>query len=457
MGNLEHNLTEGSVIKNLILFSLPFVGSFVLQSLYSTVDLFIVSHYAGTYSISGLNIVAQITDLVLGIAIGLLSAATVMIAQYVGAGKEKEIHKTIETTFTLVIILAVIMTIGMQIFMNPILHILQTPLESYQEASNYYRVVISGILFTFMYNAIANILRGMGDSKNPLYFVIISTGINIILDIIFVGKMHMGAGGAALATVIAQMCSVLVSIIYLRKIDFPFDFKLSSFHIDQEKIKIMFQIGIPSAFQNFMLNFSLVVLIAVANLLGVYASAAVGIVAKINVIFILPVIALHAALSAIVGQNVGAGKLKRVEKTAIVELIISSLYSLFICVIMWCFSKELLSIFTNDAQTLLVGANYFKGNCWDYVIVMPLAYCLSGIFIGSGHTSYVAVGNTVGALASRIPLAYFLSNILGWGTLGIGIAYPISTAVTNIVYIYCLIKGKWKTAVTTKEDMNLSE
>lgn len=163
------------------------------------------------------------------------------------------------------------MTIGMQIFMNPILHILQTPLESYQEASNYYRVVISGILFTFMYNAIANILRGMGDSKNPLYFVIISTGINIILDIIFVGKMHMGAGGAALATVIAQMCSVLVSIIYLRKIDFPFDFKLSSFHIDQEKIKIMFQIGIPSAFQNFMLNFSLVVLIAVANLLGVYA------------------------------------------------------------------------------------------------------------------------------------------------------------------------------------------
>ena len=140
-----------------------------------------------------------------------------------------------------------------------------------------------------------------------------------------------------------------------------------------------------------------------------------------------------------------------------VELIISSLYSLFICVIMWCFSKELLSIFTNDAQTLLVGANYFKGHCWDYVIVMPLAYCLSGIFIGSGHTSYVAVGNTVGALASRIPLAYFLSNILGWGTLGIGIAYPISTAVTNIVYIYCLIKGKWKTAVTTKEDMNLSE
>ena len=226
---------------------------------------------------------------------------------------------------------------------------------------------------------------------------------------------------------------------------------------DQEKIKIMFQIGIPSAFQNFMLNFSLVVLIAVANLLGVYASAAVGIAAKINVIFILPVIALHAALSAIVGQNVGAGKLKRVEKTAIVELIISSLYSLFICIIMWCFSKELLSIFTNDAQTLLVGANYFKGHCWDYVIVMPLAYCLSGIFIGSGHTSYVAVGNTVGALASRIPLAYFLSNILGWGTLGIGIAYPISTAVTNIVYIYCLIKGKWKTAVTTKEDMNLSE
>ena len=449
MGNLEHNLTEGSVIKNLILFSLPFVGSFVLQSLYSTVDLFIVSHYAGTYSISGLNIVAQITDLVLGIAIGLLSAATVMIAQYVGAGKEKEIHKTIETTFTLVIILAVIMTIGMQIFMNPILHILQTPLESYQEASNYYRVVISGILFTFMYNAIANILRGMGDSKNPLYFVIISTGINIILDIIFVGKMHMGAGGAALATVIAQMCSVLVSIIYLRKIDFPFDFKLSSFHIDQEKIKIMFQIGIPSAFQNFMLNFSLVVLIAVANLLGVYASAAVGIAAKINVIFILPVIALHAALSAIVGQNVGAGKERRARKAMLTGMAFGAGVGVFVMLGTFFFGDTLAAAFTNDTQVILRAAEFLKGFSPE-AIVTCILFSFIGYYNGHSKTMFVMIQGIAQSFLVRLPMSWIMSIQPSASLTMIGLA--ASTATCFGILINTLYYKKMKKTLVFEDE-----
>ncbi len=444
MSKTENKLTEGAVTKTLIVFSLPFIGSFLLQALYSVVDLLIVSHFAGTYSISGLNIVAQLTDMVLGFAIGFLSGATVLIAQYLGAGKKEDMLKTIQTSFTFILILGVIVTGIMLVLVHPVLNLLQTPTESYQEAYRYYVVVMAGVIFIFMYNAIASILRGMGDSKHPMLFVLIATVSNIILDLVFVGRFQMGAGGAALATVIAQALSVFISVIYLKKIDFPFDFRLSSFRIDRKTLRNLMRLGIPSAFQDTILNVSLVFLIGMANILGVYASAAVGIAAKINVIFILPNVALHSSLATIVGQNVGAGKLERGVKTARLEFLISAGYSLVICVIMWFFSKELLQIFTNDPNTLQVGAQYFKGHCWDYFVVMPLAYCLGGLYIGTGHTMYVAIANLCGAVISRMPLAYVLSQLAGFGVLGIGIAYPISTTVTVAVYLIFLFMGKWK-------------
>ncbi|MDD7113553.1 MAG: MATE family efflux transporter [Lachnospiraceae bacterium] len=444
MSKTENKLTEGAVTKTLIVFSLPFIGSFLLQALYSVVDLLIVSHFAGTYSISGLNIVAQLTDMVLGFAIGFLSGATVLIAQYLGAGKKEDMLKTIQTSFTFILILGVIVTGIMLVLVHPVLNLLQTPTESYQEAYRYYVVVMAGVIFIFMYNAIASILRGMGDSKHPMLFVLIATVSNIILDLVFVGRFQMGAGGAALATVIAQALSVFISVIYLKKIDFPFDFRLSSFRIDRKTLRNLMRLGIPSAFQDTILNVSLVFLIGMANILGVYASAAVGIAAKINVIFILPNVALHSSLATIVGQNVGAGKLERGVKTARLEFLISAGYSLVICVIMWFFSKELLQIFTNDPNTLQVGAQYFKGHCWDYFVVMPLAYCLGGLYIGTGHTMYVAIANLCGAVISRMPLAYVLSQLASFGVLGIGIAYPISTTVTVAVYLIFLFMGKWK-------------
>ena len=444
MSKTENKLTEGSITKTLVVFSLPFIGSFLLQALYSVVDLLIVSHFAGTYSISGLNIVAQLTDMVLGFAIGFLSGATVLIAQYLGAVKKEDMIKTIQTSFTFILMLGVIVTVVMLALVHPVLNLLQTPAESYQEAYRYYVVVMAGVIFIFMYNAIASILRGMGDSKHPMFFVLIATVSNIILDLIFVGGFQMGAGGAALATVIAQAFSVVISVIYLKKIDFPFDFRLSSFRIDRKTLRNLMRLGIPSAFQNTILNVSLVFLIGMANILGVYASAAVGIAAKINVIFILPNVALHSSLATIVGQNVGAGKLERGVKTARLEFLISAGYSLIICAIMWFFSKELLQIFTNDPNTLQVGAQYFKGHCWDYFVVMPLAYCLGGLYIGTGHTMYVAIANLCGAVISRMPLAYVFSQLAGFGVLGIGLAYPISTTVTVTVYLIFLVMGKWK-------------
>lgn len=445
-----NDLTEGSVAKKLILFSIPLIGAYLLQSLYSMVDMLIVSHLAGTYSMSAVNIVAQVGQVVTGVAFGFLSGTTVIVAQYLGAGKKEEEKKAIETSFAFIFWLSVIATIVLLLLTDPLLKLLQTPKECYQEAWNYYVIYMAGTIFVFFYNGISSVLRGLGDSKNPLYFVVLSTMINIGLDLIFVGPLHMGAAGAALATIIAQASSVILSIFYLRKIGFSFDFKPKSFKIDKEQLKLLFQLGTPAALQETLLNVSLVVLVAVANSLGVYESAAVGIGSKINVIFILPVCALNVALATMVGQNMGAGKMDRVMKATKLDFIYSALYSAVICAVMWVFSRELLMIFTDDPQTLAVGANYFKGHCWDYLLLMPFGYCFGGLFLGTGHSSYVAIANGVGALVSRIPLCIVLAHFMGLGVVGIGLAYPISTFFTDLTYFFFYFKGDWKKSVLSK-------
>lgn len=447
MGN---DLTEGSVSKTLILFSLPFVGAYLLQSLYSIVDMLIVSYLAGTYSVSAVNIVGQVAQVVLGIAVGFLSGSTVVIAQYMGAGQKDHVKRAIETAFSFVIVLSVLITAVTLLFTDPLLKILQTPEECYREAWNYYVIYMAGTIFVFLYNAIASVLRGMGDSKSPLLFVVISTLLNVVLDILFVGPLGWGAGGAAFATIISQAVSVLIAVFYLKRMDFSFHFQWKSlFRIDREQLQFIFRLGTPAALQETLLNVSLVVLIAVANALGVYASAAVGFGAKINVIFILPVCALNASLATMVGQNIGAGRMDRAMEAAKLELLYSGLYSAVICVIMWIFSKELLMIFTDDPLTLAVGANYFKGHCWDYLLLMPIGYCFGGLFLGAGKSSYIAIANGCGALLSRIPLSIFLAHTMGLGVVGIGIAYPISTMVTDLVYLILYWKGDWKKSLIT--------
>ena len=439
-----NDLTEGSVAKKLIFFSIPLIGAYLLQSLYSMVDMLIVSRLAGTYSMSAVNIVGQVAQVVTGVAFGFLSGTTVIVAQYLGAGKREEVQKAIGTSFAFIFWLSLLSTAVLLLLTDPLLQLLQTPQECCQEARNYYVIYMAGTIFVFFYSAISAVLRGLGDSKNPLYFVIISTVLNILLDLVFVGPLKMGASGAALATILAQAVSVLLAVWHLKRSGFAFDFHPKNCKIAPEQLKLLFQLGTPVAVQETLLNVSLVVLVAVANSLGVYESAAVGIGSKINVIFILPVCALNVALATMVGQNIGAGRMDRAMQATRLELLYSALYSAVICAIMWFFSKELMMIFTDDPRTLAVGANYFKGHCWDYLLVMPFGYCFGGLFLGTGHSSYVAIANGVGALFSRIPLCFVLAHVMGLGVVGIGLAYPISTLFTDIAYFYFYFKGDWK-------------
>lgn len=438
------NLVEGPIVKTLLLFAVPLIGSFLLQSLYSLVDMIIISHFAGTFSVAGVNVAAQISDLVLACITGFLAGPTVIVAQMIGSGKEDKLKKTIQTTFSCVLIMSVLVTIIMHLLRKPILYLVNTPVECFGEASNYYIVSMSGIIFVFLYNTISSLLRGMGDSKNPLYFVMISTGVNVILDLLFVAIFHLGALGAALATVIAQAASVCFSILYLKKTHFPFSFLPSELHIDLEQLKNIFRLGTPAAIQNSFLNFSLVFLIAVANSLGVYESSTVGIGGKINVIFILPIIAVSNALGPMIGQNIGAEKMDRAMKSLRAGLFLTSCYGAVIFLLWWNIPEIIFHIFTSDTRVLQLGAEYLKGHCFDYLLVMPAAYCFGALYVATGHTTYVAVSNIIGALISRIPLSYFLALVCQLGVVGIGYAYPISTTVIMICYLFLFVRGGWR-------------
>ena len=289
MSKFEVNLSEGSVLKKLIGFSLPFLLSSIIQSLYNVADMLIVGNFSGTAGLSGVNIGGQVTFILTNITIGFCIGGSVLIAQYIGAKKEEAMAKAVSTLITMLLIIAVCITVLMVALRVPVLKLIQTPAESFDESSKYLFVTVLGLVFIFGYNALAAILRGMGDSKRPLYFVTVACVTNVFLDLLFVAVFDMGAEGAAIATVISQALSMLLCIIYLKRKGFIFDFKPSSFKIDIPMLKLITRIGLPTAAQNGITSLSFLFITALVNVVGgVNSSAAVGVVAKINSFAILP-------------------------------------------------------------------------------------------------------------------------------------------------------------------------
>jgi len=236
MNNFENNMSQGNVLKKLILFSLPFLASNLIQSFYNVADMLIVGNFCGKEAMSGVNIGGQVTFILTNIVIGFSMGATVLIGQYIGANNREAMRRVIATILTLLIGLAVVITVVMLIFKNFVLDLIQTPPEAYGEADRYLTVTLIGIVFIFGYNALSAILRGMGDSKRPLYFVTVACLTNVVLDLIFVAGFNWAAWGAAVATVISQALSMALCIIYMIKKKFDFDFKLSSFKIYKDQL-----------------------------------------------------------------------------------------------------------------------------------------------------------------------------------------------------------------------------
>lgn len=447
----QNNLSKGNVVKQLVFFALPFVISNLVQTLYSVVDMIVVGHFNGTVSMSGVNIGSQVTNLMTILAVGLSAGATVLIAQSVGAGKTKKLQKVIGTLFTSLIILAVIMTALMLIFHVQLLNLIKTPEESFQEASNFLNVTALGTIFIFGYNALSAIMRGMGDSKSPLYFVTVACFTNILLDLLFVGGFHQGATGAGIATVISQALSMILCIIYLVRRKFVFDFRLKSFGIDREQLQALLKLGLPISFQNLIGSISFLFITALVNSYGVTASAAVGAVGKYNGFAILPAIAMNAAISTMCAQNLGAGREDRARKTLITGMIISCIISYSIFVLTRLFPEQILAVFVKDDEMIRVGLPYLKAFSIDYLLV-PIYFSMNGLFIGAGHTTYSLFSYILSGIIIRMPMAFLYSSVFHLGLFGVGLAIPSATLSSILLNLWFFYSGRWR-----KQTIHLSD
>ncbi|MDD3367611.1 MAG: MATE family efflux transporter [Lachnospiraceae bacterium] len=439
---LNTDLTQGSIVKTLICFALPFLLANILQSLYGAVDLFVVGKYCAPESVAAVSTGTQVTQIITSLVTGLTLGSTILVGKYKGMQDLERVKKAIATTLSVFTIVAILLTILMLVFEAPILRLLNTPEEAFAHTMAYVAICSWGNIFICGYNALSAILRGYGDSTRPMIFVGIACVLNIILDFVFVKFCGMGVAGTALATVISQAVSMIIAIWYLRKTDFVFDFKPRSFRITPVLGKELAFVGIPISFQELMVRISFLYLTAVMNHCGVAAASVVGIGSKYDVFAMLTTTSIASALAAITAQNVGAGKEARARKS----LWYGMGFAVFVSCLFWLwaqFSPEtMIGAFHNDPAVIAAGVPYFKSCSYDYICVAIL-FCLNGYLNGKAKTLWTMVSCTFGALALRIPLIYFFAEKFSedLGMLG-RIAPTVSFIMAFYTMVYVLFEDK---------------
>ncbi len=457
MNKFENNLSEGSVFKKLLLFALPFLISNIVQSLYNVADMLIVGNFCGPESMSGVSLGGQVTFILTNIVFGLGTGATVLIGQYLGAGQREKMQKITATVLTMLVGIGLFITVIMIGLRDPLLRLIRTPAESFSETSSYLTVTLTGIVFIFGYNALSAIMRGMGDSKRPLWFVSIACAVNIVLDFVFVAGLRMAAFGAALATVISQAVSMFLCILYMRKNDFHFDFKLTSFKLDLSELRKMLKIGFPSAIQNGVTSISFLLIQVMVNVVGgVFASAAIGAAGKFNSFAIMPVFAMSASISTMAAQSFGAGKVDRAAKACRIGMAFAAGIGILVFILTQMFAGEIIALFGDDARMIVDGEVYLRTFSFDYLIV-PFMFCLNGLFIGGGHTMFSLFNSMLSSILLRVPVSYLFGVVLDWGIRGIGMGAPAASAGSLIIALIFLLSGKWKENAVQKRDAELGE
>ena len=441
MAKLEKDLVKGSVVKQLILFSMPILLSNLIQTLYSVADMIIVGQACGAASMAGVNIGSQVTFVITNMVFGLSIGATILIGQYKGSQNRQGIVHTIGTLFTSLAFLAVVLTILMLLVQKPILRLMQTTPDVFPEASKYFFVTTLGNIFIFGYNALSAVMRGMGDSKNPLIFVGIACVTNVVLDIIMVPKM--AATGAAVATVISQALSMILCILFLRRNNFVFDFSRESLKIHKPTLKLILKLGVPTSIQNVATGFSFLFLTALVNTISTDATAAVGAVGKLNGFAILPAVAMSGAISAMVAQNIGAGRMDRAKQTLYWGTVISIIISIVIFAIVTIFPEACMRIFIDEEGVIKSGVEYLTAFKYDYLTV-PFLFCLNGLFIGTGHTTISLVNGIVSSILFRIPASYLFGMMMKMGLVGVGLGAPVASVAALLFATVFYISGKWK-------------
>ena len=434
----NRELTEGSIVGNIVVFSVPFLAAYFLQTLYGLADLFIAGQFNGASVISAVSIGSQMMHMFTVIIVGLAMGTSVLIGQATGAGDFPRVSKIIGNTFSFFLIFSAAVTV-LLFFSAPLLvRLVSTPAESVRETVTYLRICFLGIPFIVFYNVIASIFRGKGDSKTPMYFVAVACVLNILLDFIFIGALKMRAGGAALATVLSQAVSVLLGVrsLFLKSRE---GVSRKDFKLEAGILSGILKIGFPVAAQDGFVQVSFMIITIIANRRGVDVAAAVGIVEKIITFLFLIPSSMLSSISSIAALNIGAQKPERARKTLWAGTFITVALGLFFAVLFQFISRPVLSVFTSEAQVVLLGVQYLKSYVFDCAFA-AVHFCFNGYFCAIGKSIISFIHNSISIIFIRIPGAYFASKIWPETLYPMGWAAPLgsllSATICILVYFY---------------------
>lgn len=442
--SIVSDFTQGSIPKQMVKFALPFMLSNMMQVFYSLVDMMVVGHFVGADGLSAVSIASQIFTFMTMLCIGLSTGGQVIIAQLIGQGKKEELGHTIGTMFTVLGIMAVIMTFAGLCFARPLLILLNAPVESYEMAFSYIIVCSIGIIFTYGYNMLSAVLRGMGDSKHPFMLIVAASIINVVFDLLFVGVMGMGVAGAAIATIMGQAFSFIGAVILLshNKNEFGFDFKPRSFRIHRPSLKKLIRLGIPFALQGCAINISMMFVNSLVNNVGVFASATFGVGIKVDDLVNKITQGITFAVSSMVGQNYGAGNCKRIRKIVFYAWGMSFVcYAIYVA-IYFTHAEDMFSLFTDDINVISLAKVYVSAIIWNYP-AMAMMRGSNGFIQGIGNGRLSLLFAILDGFVFRILLSYLFGIALGFGLFGFFLGYGLATYGTAIPGVIYFLSGRW--------------
>lgn len=447
--SVSKDFTKGKIPKQLLLFTLPFMASNALQVLYSTIDMMIVGKYVGTAGLSAVAQSSQIVNFATMVCLGVSNAGQVLVSQAIGSGKKEKMNHIIGTLFSILVILALAFSAGILCFRTEILHVMHVPAESYQMAMQYLIICISGLVFTAGYNMVSAVLRGMGDSKRPLLFIVIASVVNLVLDILFTGILGWGVAGAAWATIIGQAVSLMFSVYYLynHRWEFGFDFKKESFVIEKNYAKMIIGLGAPMAVQSGFINLSMLFVNSMINKVGVVASATFGVGCRIDDIVNKISQGIQYAAMPMISQNIGAKNQERAKKVVYFAWLYSAILTTFFMTLYICFGKQLFMVFSDDIQVHQMSKIFISAILWMFPAFAVMRG--SGAFIqGLGNAKLSMILALLDGVVLRIGLSWLFGSFLHMGFYGYVLGYalaPYGYAVPSMIYF---IVGKWKNRKT---------
>ncbi len=431
---MKKDLTVGSVPKNLLLFSLPYLLSYFLQTLYGMADLFIVGQFNAVEASTAVSVGSQLMHMLTVMIVGLAMGTTVSIAHAVGSKNDRKAASVIGNTVTVFSLLSVALTVLLILAVRPIVSLMATPAEAVEGTVSYLKICFAGIPFITAYNIISSILRGMGDSRSPMYFIAVACAANIGFDYLFIGALGMGPSGAALGTVLAQTVSVVFSLLFLFKHGIGIELHRTDLRPSKTTVGDMLRIGVPVALQDGLIQIAFILITVIANRRGLTDSAAVGIVEKIiSFLFLVPS-SMLSSVSALGAQSFGAGKPERAVGTLRCALLITVGFGVVISAVMQLAAVPAVALFTDDPAVALAGGRYLRGYIFDCIFA-GIHFSFSGYFCACGKSLISFIHNITAIVLARLPGVWFMSELFPSDLFPMGLATCAGSVVSAIICI----------------------